>query len=126
MNATNYEFLTLEGAARMYDIVMRLTDTFRAKLPLTMLDIPYETLVQNFRNCMVAVYRYIGLSPEDAPWDSMNRAKNRTIATPGATQIARGLNAEGVGTWKRYSDQIAPILPLLKPWIDRFGATTHE
>jgi hypothetical protein len=124
MNPTNYELLTLEGAARLYDIVMRLTDIFRSKLPLTMLDIPYETLVQDFRNCMVALYRYIGLSPEDTAWDSMNRAKNRAIATPGATEIARGLNAEGRGTWKRYADQIAPVLPLLGHWIDRFVAVT--
>jgi tetratricopeptide (TPR) repeat protein len=126
MNPANYELLTLEGAARLYDAVMRLTDIFRAKLPLTMLDIPYETLVQDFRNCMVAIYRYIGLNPEDAAWDSMNRAKNIAVGGPGTTQIARGLNAEGVGAWKRYSDQIAPVLPLLKPWIDRFGAATDE
>jgi Tfp pilus assembly protein PilF len=125
MNPTNYELLTLEGAARLYDAVMRLADIFRDKLSLTMLDIPYETLVRDFRNAVAALYRYIGLDPEEAAWDPLDRAKTRAIATPSATQIARGLNTEGIGSWRRYADRIAPVLPLLQPWIERFGAAAE-
>lgn len=124
MNSTNYELLTLEGTARLYDAEMRLTDIFRAKLPLTTLDIPYETLVRDFRSCMVALYHYIGLNPEEAAWDPASSANWRAIATPSPARIARGLNVERVGAWKRYSNQIAPLVPLLQPWIDRFGAMT--
>ncbi|HEX3665779.1 MAG TPA: sulfotransferase [Rhizomicrobium sp.] len=124
MNATNYELLTIEGAARLYARVMQLTDILRPMLPLTMLDIPYETLVRDFDNCMIALYRYTGLDPSEAEWDPESRAKERAIATPSATQIARGVNTEGIGSWQRYAVQMAPVLPLLQPWIDRFGART--
>jgi hypothetical protein len=26
-----------------------------------------------------------------------------------------------VGAWKRYRDELAPVLPILEPWIARFG-----
>jgi tetratricopeptide (TPR) repeat protein len=122
MNPSNYELLTLEGASRHYDGVMRLTEIYRSKLALTMLDIPYETLIRDFRNCVVALYGYIGLNPEQAKWDVLKRAKNRAIARPGAAQIARGLNSDEIGLWKRYADRLMPMLPLLQPWVDRFGA----
>ena len=32
------------------------------------------------------------------------------------------LNAQGVGKWRDYADQIAPVLPLLESWVARFGA----
>ncbi len=44
-----------------------------------------------------------------------------SIATPSAAQIGRGLNAEGVGHWRRYRSQLAPVLPRLAPWVERFG-----
>ena len=40
---------------------------------------------------------------------------------PSADQVARGLNAEGVGQWRRYEAQLAPVLSLLEPWAARFG-----
>ncbi len=123
MNPTNYELLTLEGAARLYDAVMQLSDIFRAKLSLTMLEIPYETLVRDFRNCVVALYRYIGLDPEEAAWDTVAGPKTPAIAPRGATQIIHGLNSEEIGSWQRYADWIAPVFPILQPWIDRFAAT---
>jgi tetratricopeptide (TPR) repeat protein len=126
MSPTNYELLTLEGAARLYDGAMRLFEILRAKLPLTMVEIPYETLVRDFHNCVVALFRYVGLNPKDAAWDAMERARTRAIATPGAIQIARGLSSAGIGSWRRYADRLAPILPLLQPWIDRFGAAVNQ
>jgi hypothetical protein len=122
MNATNYELLTLESTARYFDAVMRLFELFRAKLPLTMLAIPYETLLRDFRNCVIALIRYVGLNPEDIAWDAMKHTRTRVIAAPDAMQIACGLNLEGIGSWRRYADRLAPVLPLLQPWIDGLGA----
>jgi hypothetical protein len=33
----------------------------------------------------------------------------------------RGLNREGAGQWRRFQVQLAPILPILAPWVERFG-----
>ena len=43
------------------------------------------------------------------------------IATPSGAQLASGLSAEGVGQWRRYRQQLAPALPRLAPWVERFG-----
>ena len=49
------------------------------------------------------------------------RTKDRGIATPSGAQLAGGLSAEGVGQWRRYRQQLAPALPKLAPWVERFG-----
>ena len=49
------------------------------------------------------------------------RIQDRGIATPSGAQLARGLSAEGMGAWRRYADQLSPVLPLLQPWVERYG-----
>jgi len=48
-------------------------------------------------------------------------AQKRAIATPSAVQVARGISGEGIGRWRRYEKQLAPVLPVLEPWVERFG-----
>ena len=45
--------------------------------------------------------------------------------TPSAAQLARGLNRDGVGQWRRYARQLQPLAPILVPWAGRFGYPTH-
>ena len=121
MNASNHDLLTLEGSARLYDSVMRLVDLFRALLALTIHDLGYEDLIDNFAARSATLFGFIGLSGRDAVWDSVNRTAGRDIATPSAVQIAQGLNREGLGAWRRYAQQLAPVMPILQPWIERHG-----
>ena len=53
--------------------------------------------------------------------DFAAKARTRGISTPSAAQVARGLNREGQGTWRDYRDQLATVVPLLEPWVRRFG-----
>ena len=48
--------------------------------------------------------------------------KERGVFTPSGPQLARGLNAQGVGKWRDYAAEMAPVLPVLEPWVERFGA----
>jgi hypothetical protein len=48
-------------------------------------------------------------------------ARRRAIATPSAVQVARGLSGEGIGRWRRYEKQLESVLPVLEPWVERFG-----
>ena len=45
----------------------------------------------------------------------------RLINTPSAAQVRRGIYRGGEGQWRRYRDQMAPVLPILAPWIEPFG-----
>ena len=120
MNSSMYEFLTLDSAARFYDGVMRLAALYRAKLNLDLRTYRYEDLVEDFDGQTRAICEFIGL-----PWRAEMRAfaatlDDRSTATPSSTQVARGLYREGVGQWRRYRDQLAPVLPILAPWAARF------
>lgn len=44
----------------------------------------------------------------------------RSVATPSATQVSRGLY-DGAAQWRRYAAQLAPVMEILEPWIERFG-----
>ena len=47
-------------------------------------------------------------------------ARTRGVRTASATQVRRGLY-DGRGGWRRYEDQLAPALPIVEPWVKRFG-----
>jgi tetratricopeptide (TPR) repeat protein len=121
MNAAMYQLLTLDGAAAYYDAVMRLVEQYSAKLPLTQHQVRYENLVEDLRGEAEAVCRFIGVPWNDAMLDFAETARTREIRTPSARQVRRGLYSEGVGQWRPYAAHLAEVMPLLAPWVDKFG-----
>lgn len=121
MNASMYQLLSLEGAAAYYDSVMRLTELYRDLLPLPRHEVRYENLVEDFEGTARATCDFLGLEWDQTLFDFAAKARTRGIATPSASQVARGLNREGEGVWRRYRDQMVTVLPILEPWVRRFG-----
>ena len=121
MNASMYQLLTLEGAAAYYDAVMRLSELYRELLPLPQHEVRYESLVEDFEATARAACAFLGLGWDEGMADFAAGARSRGISTPSAAQVTRGLNREGQGAWRRYAEQMAPVLPVLKPWVERFG-----
>ena len=50
-----------------------------------------------------------------------HRAQVRNIDTPSSAQVARGLSEAGVAQWRRYARELAPVFPVLAPFVARFG-----
>ncbi|HEX4198434.1 MAG TPA: sulfotransferase [Caulobacteraceae bacterium] len=121
MNASMYEFLTLSGAARFYDGVMRLAELYRARLDLDVHTHRYEDLVEDFDGQTRAICAFIGLDWRPEMRAFADTLDARSIATPSSAQVARGLYRGGVGQWRRYRAQLEPVLPILAPWTARFG-----
>jgi hypothetical protein len=121
MSAQMYEFTSLESTARYYDAVMQLASEYRRLLRLKMFDARYEKIVTNLEPQARALCDFIGVQWNDAMTDFAVRAKNRGINTPSAAQVARGLYTQGMNQWCRYEKQLAPVMPLLNPWVARFG-----
>ncbi len=121
MNPQMYELITLKGAAQYYDVVMRLADTYRQKLGLDIHDLRYEAMVADLETEMRATCDFLGLPWNDAMHDFAERAKARSIDTPSAAQVARGLYTQGSGQWMHYAAQLAPVLPLLAAWLSYYG-----
>ena len=121
MNPSMFQLLTLEGAAASYDAVMTLAETWRQRLPLPQHLVRYESLVEDFDGAAGAACEFLGLEWDEGLRDFAARARTRGISTPSAAQVARGLNREGQGSWRRYRQPMAPVLPMLQPWVDAFG-----
>jgi tetratricopeptide (TPR) repeat protein len=114
------DFTTLERAARHYDAMMRLINSAVEKLPLNIHVVRYEALVRNFDSETRALCAFA-----DLPWNTAlqrfdRTAKFRGVSTASAGQVRKGLY-DGSRQWERYAKFLDPVLPVLQPWIDKFG-----
>jgi tetratricopeptide (TPR) repeat protein len=121
MNPYTYHLLTAEGAAQLYAAAMQVADSMGRLASLDTLVVGHEDLVDDFDREMSRVCGFLGLDRSDALRSFAGRVRSRGVATPSASQLARGLNADGVGQWRRYARQLEPLTPLLQPWVERFG-----
>jgi hypothetical protein len=46
---------------------------------------------------------------------------NQTSNTPSYQQVSQPLHTRSIGKWRHYSKRLEPALPLLQPWVKRFG-----
>ena len=121
LNPSTYEFLDLERTAANYDGAMRLAESLRRTRPCLEHRLIYERLVEDFAGQARAVCDFIGAGWRDDLVDFSARARRGDVASASAQQIARGLFSDGAGQWRRYKDQLAPVLDTLAPWVERFG-----
>ncbi len=116
-----YEFTSLQRAARNYDAVMRLTERCIATLPLAFHTLRYRDLVHDFDAETQRLCAFAGIE-----WTPAMRHFERTaiagqgVKTASAHQVRRGL-FDGTGQWRRYADKLEPVLPILQPWVEKFG-----
>jgi hypothetical protein len=121
INPSTYEYLDLARTANSYDGTMRLADLMRGKLPFAEHQLVYERLIENFENEARAVCAFVGVDWRPGLLDFAGRAQRGEVASASAAQIARGLYSDGSGHWRRYRAQMAPVMPVLEPWVRRFG-----
>jgi tetratricopeptide (TPR) repeat protein len=121
MNATMYAFNTLEGAARHYDAVMTAGEVYRRDLSMNVHVVRYEDVVLDFEGTGRALCDFLGVEWTDELRNFAETAKAKRIATPSSTQVGRGLYDEGMGQWRNYDFALEPVMPILAPWIEKFG-----
>ena len=121
MNAAMYELLTLPGAAAFYDAVMGFADQVRPLLGLDWREVRYESLTEDLARETRGVCSFLGIEPVTGMADFAARAQGREHATPSTAQLARGLDRSGIGQWRNYQEPLRAILPVLRPWAERFG-----
>jgi tetratricopeptide (TPR) repeat protein len=119
----SFAFSDLEEAARHYDALMRLTELCRERLPLAFHEVWYHRLVSDFEPTVRAMADFVGLGWTDDFHAFDRTARTRGVRTASATQVRRGLY-DGGGGWRRYESRLAPALPILAPWVERFGFKT--
>ncbi|HEY1960851.1 MAG TPA: sulfotransferase [Rhizomicrobium sp.] len=119
--AQMFELLTLEGAARYYDLVRQLGEICAPLFGEKLHYLRYEDMVRDFEGESGKTCAFLGISPHRSMSEFATRVRAKDINTPSAGQVARGLYTEGVGQWRRYAQQLQPVLPVLAPWMARFG-----
>ena len=120
INPVTYELTDLVRAARHYDALMRLTETYLASLPLQVQVVRYPDLIADFDRETSRVCSFIGVEWSDKVRDFARTAKKRNVHSSSAQQVIRPLYS-GSGQWRRYRDQLEAVLPVLEPWVRRFG-----
>jgi tetratricopeptide (TPR) repeat protein len=121
LNPAMFELLTLEGTARLYDATFRLFDLYRDRLGIEPHVVRYEDMVEDFQATTRQACAFMGVEWRPELQGFADRARDRGIATPSATQVARGLYRSGMDQWRAYETQMAPVLPLLQPWVSALG-----
>jgi len=121
MTPSTFELLSLEAAARFYDATMKLGSLCEARLPLRRLTVRHEDVLADFEGQMQQVCAFVGLPWEKTMLHFSDRQGRRPITTPSATQIAKGLDTSSFGQWRNYRDELAPVMDILRPWVERFG-----
>jgi tetratricopeptide (TPR) repeat protein len=120
MSAPIYELLTIDGAARYYGAVMRLTLRYFALLRQDTCLVRHEDVVTAFAREMKRICDFLGIDWDPAMADFALRARRRESLTPSTAQLVKGLSTEGLGQWRRYRRHLEPVLTALEPWVKRF------
>jgi hypothetical protein len=120
VNHSTYEFTTLAGTAHCYDDQMRLTALYRERLSLDLREVRYEQLAGDFETEAKAICDFLCLEWNGEMAEFAETARARPSRTPSARQLVRGLYS-GDGQWRPYVRHLEPILPILAPWIERYG-----
>jgi hypothetical protein len=125
MSAPIYELLSIEGGARYYEAVMQFLLRSMSVWTLDTLLVRHEDVVTGFTREMKRVCEFLKLEWVPAMGDFALRTRDRAVLTPSTAQLVRGLSTEGVGQWRRYRPQLAPVLERLEPWVKRFYYDTE-
>ncbi len=112
VNPATLEMTGLERAARHYDAVMRLVELHLSVLPLPVHVVEYSALARDLEATARSLVEFVGV-----PWSETVREFSRAA---GAAQVRQG-PSDGTGQWERYREQMAPVLPLLEPWVTKYG-----
>lgn len=115
------ELLDLRSTALLYDAMMRLAELAQAKLPLRWLTVRNEDLVADFDEQAKRICAFAEIPWRDSMRNFAAHAKRNAIATPSSAQVIGGLSAGSVGQWRKYREQLAPVMPILEPWVRKFG-----
>lgn len=121
MNATIFQFTTLERLAVYYSNVMKAYEFYADRMAFQAFTYKHEDTVADFDGEIRRLCAFLGVAFDDNMRNFVETAKQRDVRTPSAPQVVKGLNTSGVGYWRNYERHLEPILPALQPWVERFG-----
>jgi len=82
----------------------------------------YESVVDDFDGAAARLGEFLAVE-DVSPFDRFaeHALAKRFIATPSYAQVIEPVNRASIGRWKNYRGHFEPVLPILRPWLERFG-----
>ncbi|HET9351351.1 MAG TPA: sulfotransferase, partial [Burkholderiales bacterium] len=123
-----YRQLFARGQPFTYDLVElgeyyleydRMMTHWRDVLPGRVLDVQYEDVVADLEGQVRRLLDFCGLPWEDACLRF--HETERAIRTASSEQVRRPIYGGSIGTWRRYEREIAPLVEVLAPLLQRYG-----
>ena len=122
LNDAMPNFLRLDTAAEMYDLSFTYFEKTRALFDPPVHQIVYENLVADGENELRKLLEFLGLEWNDAVLDHQETARNRgRIKTASYSQVGQPIYSQAAGRWTNFRQHMEPVLPVLKPWAEKFG-----
>ncbi len=122
LNNAMSNFIDLETAAELYDLSFGFWEQSRAILPVQAHEIAYERLVADSEAELRPLFDFLGLDWQEDVLDHRKTAAGRgVITTASYAQVTEPIYKRAAGRWERYRAQMAPVLPVLAPWAERYG-----
>ncbi len=94
----------LADISRAIKAFERLADHWTSVLPNPVLRLKYENLVESQETETNRLLDFLDLPPD--PRCLAFERTDRTVLTPSADQLRRGMNRDGLGRWKRYRSHL--------------------
>jgi hypothetical protein len=95
---------------------MRLLDHWRAVIPLSLLEVKYESLVTDFEPQARRMIEFLGLE-----WDPacLNYDKTeRPVLTASRWQVRQPIYTSSIGRWRHYQHHLRPLIEGLGSLIE--------
>jgi Flp pilus assembly protein TadD len=115
-------FLRLEDAANLYDLTFAYWEKAQRLFGLDVHTIVYERMVEDPAGQLKPLVEWMGLDWRDELLDHQKTASSRGhISTASYAQVVEPIYTRSKGRWQRYAKHLEPIIPTVRPWIDKFG-----
>jgi len=121
LNEAMRHFLSLKETADYYAAVMGVGRHCVEHLPEVTHRIRYEDVVEDPETAARRLLGFLRLDWDPEVLDFQETARKRRINTPSYHQVAQPIYGSSRQRWRRYEDQLAPVLPILQPFVEAFG-----
>ena len=115
-------FLRLDSAAELYDLSFRYFERAREVLQPPVHVINYENIVADRDRELRPLFDFLALEWHDAVLEHEATARGRGhIKTASYAQVVEPIYTRSAGRWQNYREHLEPVIPVLKPWAEKFG-----
>ena len=127
--ATNFKlndgmsnFLRLDTASELYDLSFSYFEKAQGLLGLPVHKVVYENVVGDRESELRSLLDFLGLEWSDDVLDHESTALTRgRIKTASYAQVAQPIYSQAAGRWTNFRKHLEPVLPVLEPWVAKFG-----